>query len=103
MVEKNVYPIVLAGGAGTRLWPVSRKHFPKQFQAFINEQSLLQNTLTRLAYLSNAPIVICHETHRFLAAEQISSMGINASIILEPFAKKYGSRDCAWLPACALT
>lgn len=84
-------PVILAGGSGTRLWPLSRELFPKQFLALIDEQSsLFQETLLRLATMPGiaAPIVVCNEEHRFLVAEQLRSLNISgASIVLEPVGK----------------
>ncbi|MHA6685974.1 mannose-1-phosphate guanylyltransferase/mannose-6-phosphate isomerase [Mesorhizobium sp. A556] len=79
-------PVVMAGGSGTRLWPLSRQLFPKQFHAFSGEHTLLQETLKRLDGLTpEAPLVICNEEQRFLAAEQLRLIGIeDAKIILEP-------------------
>jgi mannose-1-phosphate guanylyltransferase len=79
-------PMVLAGGAGTRLWPLSRKLFPKQFQRLLGEHSMLQETLLRLRGLEHAkPLVICSEEHRFLVAEQCREADVSWScIILEP-------------------
>ena len=71
---KTITPIILAGGGGTRLWPLSRGHYPKQFLAIGGEQSLLQQTLNRLPSGGDltlaAPLVVCNEEHRFLVAEQ---------------------------------
>ena len=83
-------PLVLSGGSGTRLWPVSRKNLPKQFLALTGEQTLFQETLSRASKLPQAapPIIVASEDHRFLAAEQALESGIkNASIILEPLAR----------------
>lgn len=79
-------PVILSGGSGTRLWPHSRKYFPKQFLSFISEQSLFQETLQRLEGLNaEAPLVICNEAHRFIVAEQLRQNGIQAQgILLEP-------------------
>lgn len=79
-------PVVLAGGSGTRLWPLSRSHYPKQFQPLTEEATLLQATLARLAGLEiDAPIVVCNEEHRFLVAEQLRQAGVEgARILLEP-------------------
>ena len=84
-----ILPVILAGGGGTRLWPLSRGHYPKQFLAIGGQDSLLQQTLTRLVgteYLSAAPaIVVCNEEHRFLVAEQARVTGVElATILLEP-------------------
>lgn len=81
-------PVILAGGAGSRLWPVSRSMLPKQFINFPNrEGSLFQNTLSRLEGLDDvaAPVVVCNEDHRFLVAEQLRQLDKDhCSILLEP-------------------
>ncbi|MGM0416867.1 MAG: mannose-1-phosphate guanylyltransferase/mannose-6-phosphate isomerase [Thermodesulfobacteriota bacterium] len=79
-------PVVLCGGSGTRLWPISRQSYPKQFLSLTSEHTMLQETLMRLEGLNAAaPSVICNEQHRFLVAEQVRSLGLEeASIILEP-------------------
>ncbi|MCC7207359.1 MAG: mannose-1-phosphate guanylyltransferase/mannose-6-phosphate isomerase [Anaerolineae bacterium] len=84
-----ILPVILAGGGGTRLWPLSRGHYPKQFLALGGNDSLLQQTLTRLdgapALNASPPIVVCNEEHRFLVAEQARLSGVAlASIMLEP-------------------
>ena len=85
----SILPVILAGGGGTRLWPLSRGHYPKQFLTIAGNDSLLQQTLTRLLGtrdLSTAPaIVVCNEEHRFLVAEQARLTGVElATILLEP-------------------
>jgi mannose-1-phosphate guanylyltransferase / mannose-6-phosphate isomerase len=83
-------PVVLSGGAGTRLWPLSRESLPKQLHALESGKgSLLQETLRRLDGLqgvrSEAPIVVCNQAYRFITAEQLRALGIhNARILLEP-------------------
>jgi mannose-1-phosphate guanylyltransferase/mannose-6-phosphate isomerase len=80
-------PVVLSGGSGTRLWPLSRKQKPKQFLALFSEQTMFQETLTRLDGLNQleAPIIISNHDHRFMVAEQLDELSIaDASIILEP-------------------
>ena len=89
--NKNI-PIILCGGSGTRLWPLSRKSFPKQFLNLEenNNQSLLQNTCERILSIKNIdnPILICNEEHRFIVAEQMREINITpSSIILEPFGR----------------
>lgn len=77
-------PIVLSGGSGTRLWPLSRKGFPKQFLSLIGEDTLLQETILRLPKSLN-PIVVCNEQHRFIVAEQLLEKNIkHKGILLEP-------------------
>jgi len=83
-----IIPIILAGGSGTRLWPLSRKIHPKQFIGLLNETSLFQDTLTRLPKEALDPIVICNEEHRFLVAEQAREINVTLnSIILEPIGR----------------
>ena len=78
-------PVIMAGGSGTRLWPLSRTAFPKQFLQLGYDQTMLQQTVARLDGLSSAkPIIITNEEHRFLVAEQLRQMGRDASILLEP-------------------
>ncbi len=82
----DLIPVVLAGGTGSRLWPLSRELFPKQFHALFGEYSLLQNTLLRAREVTEAPpIIVCNEEHRFLVAEQCRALDLPwQSIILEP-------------------
>ena len=79
-------PIILSGGSGTRLWPLSRKMYPKQFLSLLHKQTMLQKTLSRLDGLSHsAPTVVCNHEHRFIVAEQARQIGTeDLSIILEP-------------------
>ncbi|MDD3765508.1 MAG: mannose-1-phosphate guanylyltransferase/mannose-6-phosphate isomerase [Nevskiales bacterium] len=82
-----IVPVLLAGGSGTRLWPLSREAYPKQFLKLGGEYTLIQQTVRRAQRLENAapPIVICGDAHRFLVAEQLREIGIeDATIILEP-------------------
>lgn len=80
-------PVILSGGSGTRLWPLSRAQKPKQFMSLVNEKSMLQNTLLRLKGIDKlaAPLIVCNEDHRFIVAEQLRELKINdAHIMLEP-------------------
>ncbi|HBP40822.1 MAG: mannose-1-phosphate guanylyltransferase/mannose-6-phosphate isomerase [Vreelandella alkaliphila] len=83
-----ILPVILSGGAGSRLWPVSREHYPKQFlNLHKDDVSLLQEAALRLKGVANAgdPIIVCNEEHRFLVAEQMQQVGFKGSqIILEP-------------------
>lgn len=82
----QVVPVILSGGSGTRLWPVSRESFPKQLWPLISNHSLLQETALRaLGAPFAAPLVVCNQEHRFLIAEQLRAVGISdARIVLEP-------------------
>lgn len=82
-------PVILSGGSGTRLWPLSREAFPKQFLALVGRESMLQATWRRVAPLaSGAPIVVAGEAHRFMVAEQLREAGCDAAtILLEPLAR----------------
>ena len=80
-------PVILSGGAGTRLWPLSREMYPKQLLALTGKQTMLQDTAARLAGIDDAtpPIVVCNEAHRFTVAEQLRALRIPAAaILLEP-------------------
>ncbi len=83
----ELIPVLLSGGSGTRLWPLSRETHPKQFQPLVGEQSLLQATWRRLDGLAGAgrPIVVANEEHRFMVAEQLRQAGVApAALLLEP-------------------
>src|SRR5262245_7417002 len=83
----NFVPVVLCGGAGTRLWPLSRSHLPKQFLPLVSERTMLQETLARLQGLdaAEAPVVIANDEHRFLAAEQLREISSPPqAMLLEP-------------------
>ena len=80
-----IAPVILSGGSGTRLWPLSRKLYPKQFINLVNETTLFQDTILRLPKDVAEPLIICNEEHRFLAAEQLRKIGKKTKgIILEP-------------------
>ena len=92
MQSKSIVPVILCGGIGTRLWPLSRKSFPKQFLSLDpnEEKSLLQKTQERINPISNLknPILISNEDHRFIVAEQFREINIKPKkIILEPFGR----------------
>lgn len=83
-------PVIISGGTGTRLWPLSRKNKPKQFLSLFGEYSLFQNTLSRLLGLQDidSPLIVCNTEHRFMVAEQLQEIDIAAKdIILEPCAR----------------
>ena len=87
----SIQPVILCGGSGTRLWPLSRSGFPKQFLCLTGNDSLFQQAAKRLSVLGeqggevSEPIIICHEDHRFLAQEQLREAGIGlGAALLEP-------------------
>ena len=87
-------PVILAGGSGTRLWPLSREHFPKQFLSLVGEGTMFQQTALRLVAAQarcgsvEAPLVVCNEDHRYLVVEQLADVGIRPeALILEPVGK----------------
>jgi mannose-1-phosphate guanylyltransferase/mannose-6-phosphate isomerase len=82
-------PVILSGGAGTRLWPLSRELYPKQLLALTGERTMLQQTALRLSGLAaTAPVVVCNEAHRFLVAEQLRQLRTEPrAVVLEPFGR----------------
>ena len=82
-----ITPVVLCGGSGTRLWPLSRKLFPKQFVPLIDGKSLLQITLERVSFLSQRVICVASEDHRFLVAEAMQAAKVSGTVLLEPVAR----------------
>ena len=83
-----IVPVILTGGSGTRLWPLSRTFFPKQFINLVNDTTLFQDTIMRLPKEVSEPLIICNEAHRFIVAEQLRQIESgNISIILEPVGK----------------
>ncbi|MGZ8240506.1 MAG: mannose-1-phosphate guanylyltransferase/mannose-6-phosphate isomerase [Methylobacter sp.] len=83
-------PVILSGGSGTRLWPLSRGQYPKQFLPLVSDHTMVQETLLRLAGLVGlkSPIAVCNEDHRFMMAEQLWEIGAKpTAIILEPVGK----------------
>lgn len=87
---QKIIPVILSGGSGTRLWPLSRQLRPKQFLSIVDTETLFQSTLKRLQGLNGlaAPIIVCNEEHRFMVAEQLRELGIDErSILLEPLGR----------------
>lgn len=87
MADRLITPVILSGGAGTRLWPMSRKHYPKQFLPLAGQRTMLQETAMRVDAASRftAPLVVCNEDHRFLVAEQVRAADLELdAILLEP-------------------
>lgn len=87
-MNMTVKPVILSGGSGTRLWPLSRQLYPKQLLPLVSEQTLLQDTITRLEGFPNVSetvTVICNDAHRFLVAEQLREINVKAdALLLEP-------------------
>lgn len=85
----SFYPVILSGGAGTRLWPLSSGNHPKQFLPLVSCRTMIQETLLRLEGMEHSePVVVCNEAHRFIVAEQMGQLGIkNQKIMLEPVAR----------------
>jgi len=109
-MPRTVVPVILCGGSGSRLWPVSRQMLPKQFLALVTERSLLQDTALRAraavddAQPSVQPsvqqIVICNEAHRFLVNDQLTEIGIDARIVLEPAGRNTAAAVAVAALAC---
>jgi mannose-1-phosphate guanylyltransferase/mannose-6-phosphate isomerase len=86
----QIIPVILSGGSGTRLWPLSRKQYPKQYLPLVGDNTMLQETILRLSGLDNLadPIIVCNADHRFLVAEQCQQIDIkNPLILLEPIGR----------------
>lgn len=83
----TIVPVILSGGAGTRLWPASRSGYPKQLLPLATERTMLQETALRgqqLNAVADRTVIVCNEAHRFLVAEQMRGIGVEATLILEP-------------------
>lgn len=89
MIRNSIHPVIIAGGSGSRLWPLSRSLYPKQFLCLEGKNSMLQATISRLDGLNcSPPLVICNEKHRFIVAEQLQEINkLTGNVILEPQAR----------------
>jgi mannose-1-phosphate guanylyltransferase / mannose-6-phosphate isomerase len=88
--RNTVLPVILSGGSGTRLWPLSRELYPKQLLPLTGERTMIQNTVTRLEGVANlgAPLIVCNESHRFMVAEQMRLINVRPSaVVLEPIGR----------------
>src|SRR6478736_2468533 len=88
----QIVPVIMCGGAGTRLWPVSRESMPKQFVPLVGQGSTFQQVLTRISHpdLFTRPIVITSADFRFVVAEQLRERAVEADIVLEPMRRDSG-------------
>ena len=93
-----IIPVILSGGSGSRLWPMSRELNPKQFLSLCSDQTMLQDTMSRLQGVEGLapPVVVCNEEHRFLVAQQMRDIGVEVDkIILEPVGRNTAPAICA--------
>jgi len=86
-MERSILPVILSGGSGSRLWPISRRSRPKQFLPLAGERTMLRETLDRLAPLGPRTLILCAEDTRFQVAEHVQASGLAAEILLEPVAR----------------
>ncbi len=87
MSNGKIVPVILSGGSGTRLWPLSRSLYPKQLLPLVSERTMLQDTVLRVADRERftAPIIVCNDEHRFIIEEQLAQIGVDdATIVIEP-------------------
>src|SRR5580704_9702897 len=92
-----IHPVILSGGSGTRLWPMSRTHYPKQFLPLAGKESLLQQAALRVAGEAQfaAPLVVANEEHRFIIAEQLREIGVKPqALLLEPVGRNTAPAAC---------
>jgi mannose-1-phosphate guanylyltransferase/mannose-6-phosphate isomerase len=91
-LAQSIIPLIMCGGAGTRLWPASRENMPKQFLPLFGRHSTFQETLRRVSdpALFGRPIIITNARYRFLVAEQLAAIAVKADILLEPVRRDSG-------------
>ena len=101
----QIIPVIMCGGAGTRLWPVSRESMPKQFVSLVGPTSTFQQVLTRISDpgLFLRPIIITNAESRFIVAEQLREQGIEADIVLEPMRRDFWASGCGRRHSCGGT
>ena len=94
-MDRRIIPLIMCGGAGTRLWPASREVRPKQFLPLFGARSTFQDTLIRVsdAALFERPIIITNAAYRFMVLEQLAEIGIEADVLLEPMRRDSGPRS----------
>ena len=96
-----IYPVILSGGSGTRLWPMSRSLYPKQLLALFGEGSLLQGTARRIVERPGfaPPLIVANEEHRFIIAEQLREIGAGTdALVLEPVGRNTAPAACVARP-----
>src|SRR5260370_36612177 len=102
LMDRRIVPLIMCGGAGTRLWPASREVHPKQFLPLFGVRSTFQDTILRVsdATLFERPIVITNAAYRFMVLEQLAEIGLEADVLLEPmrrgFCPRIAAGGCAW-------
>src|SRR3954462_15552448 len=91
-MNRRIIPLIMCGGAGTRLWPASREGHPKQFLSLFGARSTFQDTLLRVsdADLFERPVIITNTAYRFMVLEQLAEIGIEADVLLEPMRRDSG-------------
>ena len=98
-MDKRIVPLIMCGGAGTRLWPASREVHPKQFLPLFGARSTFQNTLVRVSdpALFERPVVVTNKAYRFMVLEQLGEIGIEADVLLERRLRKRATRTPQFL------
>ncbi len=101
-MSERIIPLVMCGGAGTRLWPASREGRPKQFLPLFGPHSTFQDTLRRVSdpTLFERPVVITNAAYRFMVLEQLVEIGLEADILLEPARRELGAGNCRGSDVC---